>query len=544
MTERLNINSTNTYIIVLSLATLYVIAGKISFNLLSGNGIVNIGLFASEGFALAFALQFGKKAFFGVFLGQFVLALINNINIEASFAIATINATEALLGIYLFKKFKLKKDLNQFRDIVGLLLLIAFILQIYSAVFSNTILLLNGYITSQEFLYSSFSWWFGNIMGQFLFTPFLLILFKEYKQIDYLNLFFHSFVFLTYLYIFEILLNLRSPLLLLSLTIPIIIYITSKKGTFYGMFFSIITSLGSSFSIYLQKGAFYTHNNLEDTINYNLFVLANILVALTTSALFHEKKQNEINLQRMIDEEVEKNKHNQLLMIQQSRLAQMGEMIAMIAHQWRQPLNNLSLVNQLLVSKYEKAKLDDKTIKYFSENSKKQIREMSRTIDDFRNFFKAEKFEQDFSINEVVRNILNMVETIYTNNNIKINFHSKKDYHSVGYPNELGQAILNIINNAKDALIEQDIDEKYIDIFFEETDEYIVINIIDNAGGIPDDIIDKIFDPYFSTKTEKNGTGLGLYITRIILQEHMNAKITVQNNDNGATFKIYLKRKI
>jgi len=544
MTERLNINSTNTYIIVLSLATLYVIAGKISFNLLSGNSIVNIGLFASEGFALAFALQFGKKAFFGVFLGQFVLALINNINIEASFAIATINATEALLGIYLFKKFKLKKDLNQFRDIVGLLLLIAFILQIYSAVFSNTILLLNGYITSQEFLYSSFSWWFGNIMGQFLFTPFLLILFKEYKQIDYLNLFFHSFVFLTYLYIFEILLHLRSPLLLLSLTIPIIIYITSKKGTFYGMFFSIITSLGSSFSIYLQKGAFYTHNNLEDTINYNLFVLANILVALTTSALFHEKKQNEINLQRMIDEEVEKNKHNQLLMIQQSRLAQMGEMIAMIAHQWRQPLNNLSLVNQLLVSKYEKAKLDDKTIKYFSENSKKQIREMSRTIDDFRNFFKAEKFEQDFSINEVVRNILNMVETIYTNNNIKINFHSKKDYHSVGYPNELGQAILNIINNAKDALIEQDIDEKYIDIFFEETDEYIVINIIDNAGGIPDDIIDKIFDPYFSTKTEKNGTGLGLYITRIILQEHMNAKITVQNNDNGATFKIYLKRKI
>ena len=544
MQKKLKIKNTNVYIIILTLAILYVASGKLSFDLLSGHRIVNIGLFASEGFALAFALHFGKKAFFGVLLGQFVLASINNVNAEVSFTIAIVNSTEALMGIYLFKKFKLNKDLNTFKDIIGLLLIIAFILQIYSAVLSNAALLLGGYITSKEYLFSSFSWWFGNVMGQFLLTPFLLTLFKEYKKIDYLNLVFYTSLFLIYMYVLEVIASIESPLLLLSLTIPLIIYITSKKGTFYGISFSVISSLVSSFSVNLEMGAFYTYSSIENIINYNLFVLAHIFVALTAGALFHERRENEINLHLKIDKEVEKNKKQQLLMLQQSRLAQMGEMIAMIAHQWRQPLNNLSLVNQLLVSKYQKGKLDDKTIEYFNENSKKQIRQMSSTIDDFRNFFKSEKHKQKFSINSVITNILNMVESIYTNNNIKIDFYSEKEYHTVSYPNELGQAILNIINNAKDALIEKDSDDKYIHITLEETRENIIINITDNAGGIEDKIIDKIFDPYFSTKTEKNGTGLGLYITKIIIQEHMDAKIRVQNNDNGATFKIYLKRTI
>ncbi len=537
-------NTLNTLTIIITLALFYVVAGKLSFDLLLGKTIVNIGLFASEGFALAFALQFGKKVFFGIFLGQLILTLTNSINLQTSLIIAAVNSTEALLGIYLFDKFKLQRDLNTFRDILGLLVIITLILQVYSATVSNAALLLNGYITSKEYLFSSFSWWFGNVMGQFLFTPFLLLLFKNYKTINYKNLILFSLISLLYMYILEVVVSIKSPLLLLSLTGPFIIYITSKKGTLYGISFAVVSSLMSSLSIHLQTGAFYAYTNFENIINYNLFALSHIIIALTAGALFYERKQNEINLKLIIEEEVEKNKQQQLLMLQQSRMAQMGEMIAMIAHQWRQPLNNLSLVSQLLVSKYKKGKLDDETVEYFKENSNKQIRQMSRTIDDFRNFFKSEKEKQEFSLNSIIINILNMVETTFTSNDIKINFYSQKEYRSLGYPNELGQAILNIINNAKDALIDKKIEDKQVNISLQENNKNIIISISDNADGIADEIIDKIFDPYFSTKEEKNGTGLGLYITKIIIEEHLNAKITVENNENGATFKIYLKQEL
>jgi len=543
MQQKSNTNYKQTSIIIISLALLYVIAGKLSFGLLSGHKIVNIGLFASEGFALAFALEFGKKAFFGVFLGQFILAMINNVGVDISFGIALTNSTEALLGIYLFNKFKLNKDLNTFKDIIGLLLIITFILQIYSALVSNLILLLGNYITLKEYFYSSFSWWFGNVMGQFLITPFLLSFFRNHKDIKYINLFLHIFSFAVYIYLLEVVFIINSPLLLLSLTIPPIIYITSKKGTFYGISFSVTSSLMSSFSIYLNMGIFYTNSNIENIINYNLFVLAHVLVALTAGALFHERIQNEINLNSIIHKEIQRNKNQQLLMLQQSRLAQMGEMIAMIAHQWRQPLNNLSLVNQLLISRYKKGKLDDETIKYFRENSKKQIEQMSNTIDDFRNFFKSEKVKEKFCVNDVMQKILNMIEAIYTNNNITISFDSNGDYHAFGYPNELGQAILNIVNNAKDALMDKNIEDKHINISLLQESENIVINISDNAGGIPEEIMDKIFDPYFSTKNEKNGTGLGLYMTKIIIEDQMDAKITAKNSTEGATFKIYLKHR-
>jgi len=546
MLEKSNTNKISTLTIILTLAFFYVVAGKLSFDLLAGHRIVNIGLFASEGFALAFALQFGKKAFFGVFLGQFILAMINDVNAQTSLIISAINSTEALLGIYLFDKFKLNRELNTLKDILGLFAIITLILQIYSATASNAALLFNGYITSDEYLFSSFSWWFGNVMGQFLFTPFLLLIFRNYKKISYANFMFLNIMFLVYVYLLEITISIKSPLLLLSLTIPFIIYITSKKGTLYGVSFSFITSLISSLSINFQTGAFYTNTSLENIINYNLFVLAHVLVALTASALFQERKENEIRLQEMIKKEVEKNKNQQLMMLQQSRLAQMGEMIAMIAHQWRQPLNNLSLVNQLVISKYHKNKLDDKAIEYFSQNSKKQIMQMSSTIDDFRNFFKSQKDKEEFSLNNLIHKTLQMVETIYTNHNITIDFHAKKEYRCIGYPNELGQAILNITNNAKDALIEKDIADKYINVQLsdDEQNNLIILHIMDNAGGIPEDIIDKIFDPYFSTKTEKNGTGLGLYITKVIIQEHLDAKLTVENNKDGAIFKIHLKRKI
>jgi len=246
-------------------------------------------------------------------------------------------------------------------------------------------------------------------------------------------------------------------------------------------------------------------------------------------------------LKKRIKKEVQKNRDNEKLIIQQSRLAQMGEMISMIAHQWRQPLNNLSVLNQTVVLKYKRNKLDDKIIDYFQTNSNKQIQNMSKTIDDFRDFFKPEKEKVNFCINDIISNTIEMVEPVFVTNEISINFENVEILNTIGYPNELGQVILNIINNSKDALLEKKIEKKKIDILLFKQNQDIIILIKDNANGIPSNIIDNIFDPYFSTKIEKDGTGLGLYMSKMIIEDHCDGKITASNDKDGAVFRIMLK---
>ena len=238
-----------------------------------------------------------------------------------------------------------------------------------------------------------------------------------------------------------------------------------------------------------------------------------------------------------VQNEIEKNERHQLFMLQQRRLVQMGEMISMIAHQWRQPLNILAMLNQTIVSKYNQKVLDDKAIDYFKKSSNVQIKQMSQTIDDFRNFFKPEKEKVEFYIDEVITDTINMIKPILSNDKIDIRLNINDEIKIIGYPNELGQAVLNMINNAKDALLEKNIKEKIISISLAHVNERPTLTISDNAGGIPDNIMDKIFNPYFSTK-EKNGTGLGLYMTKMIIEEHMNARLDVTNNSQGAVFRV------
>ena len=531
-------------LLILILSTLYFTTGKLSLDLSSLNNIITVGIFLPEGIALAFTLYFGKKVIPGVFLGQFFLAYINGIDILPSLSISGINSLEALLGIMLFQELKLNKDLREFRDIIGLILIIALVLQPFSAILSNAILLVYSHIEINMLLTSILAWWFGNVMGQLLLTPFILILLTRYKKIDLKNYMLYIFLFFVYLYIIEIFLEVTNPFLLLSLSIPIAIFIVAYKDMIYGTLFSVIATVVTSFSVYIGIGAFHANSTLDNTINYNLFIFSHIVIILIFGVLFEEKKRREETLQALVKEEVNKNKEQQLLMFQQNRLAQMGEMISMIAHQWRQPLNNLSLINQLLISKFEKNKLDDASMSYFKNNSKKQVDLMSKTIDDFRNFFKSEKEKEQFIVNDMIYGVLDMTKNIYVNSGIEIKFHSESRFEIYGYPNTLAQAILNIINNAKDALLDSDVENKKIEIILSTNKEILYINIKDNAGGIPEHIIDKIFDPYFSTKEDKNGTGLGLYMSKMIINEQGNAAISVKNNPDGANFEIALKGTI
>jgi signal transduction histidine kinase len=518
--------------------------GKLSFELLSGQNIVTIGMFAPEGISLAFALYFGKKVWPGIFLGQLVLAYVNDIPLIAASGIASINSLEAVIAVILFEKFIIDKELKTFRDIIALIFMIVFILQTFSSFSSNLILLSQQQITKETFFFSTFSWWFGNIIGQLLFTPFLLLLFTKYKEINLNEYLVYGAIFGLFVYILEVVLIITNPFLLMSITAPVITFVIAKKGIVYATFLNVILALVVSYCVYFGIGAFHINSKLDDTINYNLFILTHIAIIFVVGTLFEEKKKYEKRLKQIIKLEVEKNKEQQILMLQQNRLAQMGEIISMIAHQWRQPLNNLSLINQLLLSKYKKEKLDDEAIEYFRKNSKKQINLMSTTIDDFRDFFKEEKSKKEFCINDTIENILEITKAIYTRGGIQINFKSQDKYITTGYQNAFAQALLNIINNAKDALIDSPVSDKKIDIDLQKNNDTVIITIKDNAGGIAEDIIDKIFDPYFSTKKEKNGTGLGLYMSKMIIDKQGNAKIRVFNDNDGANFKIYLKGSI
>ena len=229
-----------------------------------------------------------------------------------------------------------------------------------------------------------------------------------------------------------------------------------------------------------------------------------------------------------------------LKILRDSKLNQMSEIISMIAHQWRQPLNNLSLINQIIVMKFEENKLDKEIMDYFKFHSQQQINFLTQTIDDFKNFFKIDEKQQKIDVVEVIISSIDLLKPNLKQNNIKINcdFSNEKIY-SFGYKNGLKQVILNILNNAKDILIPLDTN-KEINIYINKEETTIKIIIEDNGGGISIDIIDKIFNPYFSTKKEKNGTGLGLYMAKIIIEEKMNGKIEVKNTKNGANFEIRL----
>ena len=275
----------------------------------------------------------------------------------------------------------------------------------------------------------------------------------------------------------------------------------------------------------------------------NNSVIHMVIRDITNRKILEQKLEDlNTNLEEKIKHEIKKNEIKTQQLIQQSRLAQMGEMISMIAHQWRQPLTAISATtNNLLI----KMILDKKIEKDFFEEELKLINDysqhLSATIDDFRNFFKINKEKDQFNLELVILKTLNIIKTSLESNNIVLNtkFNNKISLYS--YSNEIQQVILNILKNSEDILIENEQKINRIELStFKKNDKIAVIKIHDNGGGINQSYIDKIFDPYFSTKNKKNGTGLGLYMSKIIINDHCKGNLKVVNEFNGATFIIEL----
>ncbi|MDD3343878.1 MAG: HAMP domain-containing sensor histidine kinase [Sulfurospirillaceae bacterium] len=280
---------------------------------------------------------------------------------------------------------------------------------------------------------------------------------------------------------------------------------------------------------------------------------------------FHAKLENailacknhlellEINqtLAKRIEEEVAKNREKDKHILQQSRLAQMGEMISMIAHQWRQPLGSISAVAASIKLKTALNRFDLNTElgkeeqKQFINDSMNKIESyiqfLTHTIDDFRNFFKPDKQKEAVTTLQLVEKTLEIIGKALEVNGISVSISNTATHKISTYANEVTQVILNIFKNAEDAIKERMIKNPTITIVLSEKNNEQIISITDNAGGIQENILPFIFEPYYSTKAERNGTGLGLYMSKIIIEEHCGGKITAQNSSDGARFVIILK---
>ena len=251
------------------------------------------------------------------------------------------------------------------------------------------------------------------------------------------------------------------------------------------------------------------------------------------------------DLEERIKKEIEKNKEKTAQLIQQSRFAQMGEMISMIAHQWRQPLtaitattNNLLLKN--ILNKEVPKEILEEELNLITEYTQ----HLSFTIDDFRNFFKSDNEKVDSKIEDIIEKAINIIKTSFEAKDINLITNYKFNENINMYTTEIQQVILILLKNAEDALVDNEIKNKTIEIITYKENDFAIIEIQDNAGGIASDIIYKIFDPYFSTKKAKEGTGIGLYMSKMIINDHCKGEITASNNEDGAIFKIKLPLNI
>ena len=317
-----------------------------------------------------------------------------------------------------------------------------------------------------------------------------------------------------------------------------------KKKTDYHLLHRIITSSGELRYVEEKcQNIFDKDGHIEKSIGTVLDITARRETELALEEL-------NTTLEEKVNTEVEKNRLKDQQLLQQSRLAQMGEMISMIAHQWRQPLSAISATSNNLKIKLELKLFDLETQEGIEEaqeyfltrlgNIDGYVKNLSTTIDDFRDFYKPNKMSTISTLESVIEKSLKIVSSSLINDNITVVKDFQYNQEIRIYDSELMQVVLNLLKNAQDNFKEKRVNNGVITI----TTKDKTLAICDNGGGIKEDIIENIFDPYFSTKDEKNGTGIGLYMSKMIVENHHKGTLEVHNTQDGACFTISLQHEL
>ncbi len=251
-------------------------------------------------------------------------------------------------------------------------------------------------------------------------------------------------------------------------------------------------------------------------------------------------KLTEEELKLKVEEELAKNIEKDRILVHQSKLAAMGEMLGNIAHQWRQPLNNINLLTHFIRDNYENLKKED--IEDIISDTKLQIDYMSQTIDDFRNFYQPTKDKVKFNLKESIESCIKIVDTQLEKTNMQVEV-SGDSVEILSYKNEFQQVILNILNNANDAALVKSKDKKFkaeTKIRIQREENNVYISLENNCGEVNKEVMERMFEPYFTTKFEDQGTGIGLYMAKTIIEKNMNGSITAKNIKDGIVFTIIL----
>jgi len=261
-----------------------------------------------------------------------------------------------------------------------------------------------------------------------------------------------------------------------------------------------------------------------------------------------EEKLKELNanLEYIIEDKIQKNKKQELILLQQSKQAQIGEMLSMIAHQWRQPLGAISsslidLRMKIIIKDLNSEELLEYIFKEL-QNIEDLTQYLTNTVNDFRDFYEFKKDKDNVSILSPLKKAVHIIKKSFQEVNIDLKIINDKDYIVSVFEGEIIQVVLSILQNSKENFIQKDIQNRKIEISIDEDKEHVIVKICDNGKGIKKENLDKIFQPYFTTKEKKNGTGLGLYIVQKIIQEHHNGTIEVNNYNDGVCFNISLKK--
>ncbi|MBU1643436.1 cache domain-containing protein [bacterium] len=270
-----------------------------------------------------------------------------------------------------------------------------------------------------------------------------------------------------------------------------------------------------------------------------------IIKAFKSELDSREAQLRELNssLENRVAAEVRAHREKEKMLIQQSKMAAMGDMISMIAHQWRQPLNQISYLLMNIEAAYECKELTPQYLEQKIKEGTKLLEYMSHTIDDFKNFFKPDTERSREQISKVLGHTIGFIKKSLEAHQIVLHVEVRNDASLMVYRNELMQVLLNILTNAKDAIVGTKPDEPKIEVSIDADESAVSIEICDNGGGVDEAILAKMFEPYFSTKEAKSGTGLGLYMSKTIVEEHLNGRLTVHNTEEGACFVVRLDKR-
>jgi signal transduction histidine kinase len=315
-----------------------------------------------------------------------------------------------------------------------------------------------------------------------------------------------------------------------------------------------IAKRDSYVNIYLHPGR---ESETKKKVYETIIVLFEDITKIANAKrqLIQEKNENELllqeisvknaqleqynnHMQQLVKEEIRKNLEKQKMLELQARYSQMGEIIGMITHQWKQPLNAISMMANVLKLKQKNGLINAKLLNEKLDDILMQVGYMSQTVNDFQHFFNPIKDKIYFNVHDSIQSVLELVKSEYFHKNITVELKGDTSIQVVGLPNELNQVVLSLLKNSKDEFMKHPHDNMRIEINIFAKDDKAVITVTDNAGGIPEDIIDTIFDIYVTTK--KDGSGLGLNISKNMIEDHMNGKLYVENVEGGARFTIEL----